>query len=95
MSELVARPVLVEYVIERGAEVHVVIVLEDRTNFALTDASTLGGRPIHKWLSQPRALDANGRPRTDVFVVVLKSRSDRAHFSVGDRPSLLVEPLSG
>jgi hypothetical protein len=94
MSSLVGQPVLVEHVLDLGDEAHVLIVIPEGTNFALTDDSTLGGRPIRKWLSQPRALDENGRPRFDIFNIILKSRSDRDHFKAGDRPILLVKPLS-
>ena len=93
IDDLVDQPVLVEYVLDLGDEVHVLVVIPEGTNFALTDDSTLGGKPIRKWLSQPRALDENGRPRLDIFNIILKSRSDRDHFKAGDRPSLVVKPL--
>jgi hypothetical protein len=93
MSELVEQPVLVEHVLDLGDEAHVLIVIAGQTDFALTDDSTLAGRPIRKCLSQPRALDDNGKPRYDSFNIILKSRSDRVYFKAGDRPNLLVKPL--
>jgi hypothetical protein len=94
MNELVEQPVVVEHVLDLGDEAHVLIIIPEGVGFALTDDSTLGGRPIRKWLSQPRALDENGKPRFDIFNVILKSRSDRVHFKAGDRLILLVKPLS-
>jgi hypothetical protein len=92
-DDLVEQVVLVEHVLDLGDQAHVLIVVPEGTNFALTDDSTLGGKPIHKWLSQPRALDENGNPRFDIFNIILKSRSDRAFFKAGDRPSLSVRTL--
>ena len=90
---LVDQPVLVEHVLDLGDEVHVLVVIPEGTNFAMTDDSTLGGNPVWKWISQPRALDENGKPRLDIFNIILKSRSGRDHLKAGDRPSLLVKPL--
>ena len=93
IDDLVDQPVLVEHVLDLGDEVHVLIVIPEGTDFAMTDDSALGGKPVRKWLSQPRALDENGKPRLDIFNIILKSRSDRDHFKAGDRTSLLVKPL--
>ena len=93
IGDLVDQPVHVEHVLDLGDEAHVLIVGPEGTSFALTDDSTLGGKPIRKWLSQPRALDENGNPRFDIFNIILKSRSDRIHFKAGDRPILLVRPF--
>ena len=93
LDGLVEQLVQVEHVLDLGDEVHVLVAIPEGTNFALADDSTLRGRPIQKWLSQPRALDENGEPRLDIFNIILKARSDRDHFKAGDRTSLMVKPL--
>ena len=35
-------------------------------DFRLTDAASLGGCPIEKWLDMPRALDSSGSRRHDI-----------------------------
>jgi hypothetical protein len=51
--------------------------------------ATLGGCPISPALSMPRALDADGKPRLDLFVFVLVNEADLAQFEVGQRVELL------
>ncbi|GHC69022.1 hypothetical protein GCM10007100_40620 [Roseibacillus persicicus] len=94
MSELVEQLVQVEHVLDLGDEVHVLFSVPVDANFALTDDSTLDGRPVRKWLSQPRVLGKNGKPRLDMLKIILKSISDASYFQAGERSKLLVEPIS-
>ena len=93
MRKLFEQPVLVEHVLDLGDEAHVLIVVPDGVNFELSGELTLGGKPIRKWLSQPRALDDDGKPRLDLFNVILKSRTDLNNFEAGERVILTVQPL--
>lgn len=57
-------------------------------DFVLTGAATLDAHAIERWVDVPRALDANGKDRTDLFAFCLKSAADRAYFIVGRRITL-------
>lgn len=58
-------------------------VLDPNATFEVTSASTLGGCSVEQWLEIPRASDANGAPRLDLFAFCLKSLADIEHFAVG------------
>jgi hypothetical protein len=53
-------------------------------DFSLTRAATLSGISILPILQQPRALDASGCQRTDLFAFVLRNQSDICHFRQND-----------
>ena len=59
--------------------------IDPTADFTLTATSTLGACRVERWLDMPRAADAEGKQRTDVFCFCLKDRSDRARFTVGAR----------
>jgi hypothetical protein len=40
---------------------------------------------LERWLDMPRAVDANGEPRLDVFGFCLKRIADTKRFAVGCR----------
>jgi hypothetical protein len=63
-------------------------VLEDGGNFTFCRGSTLSGIPLQPYLDIPRAVDANGRPRLDLFAFALQDPADAAHFEVGQRVEL-------
>ncbi len=52
-------------------------------HFAITEHSQLSGIELKPFLSSPRALDKEGKPRTDLFVFTLKDRSQITAFTVG------------
>ena len=82
MSDTEEKLVMIEHVLDLGDGAHVLFCIPDGATFSLAEDPTLDGRPIRKWLSQPRALDENGNPRLDVFNVTLKSKSDISYFKV-------------
>jgi hypothetical protein len=61
---------------------------EETADFGVDDGSLLAGCPVELWLDVPRALDADGRQRRDLFAFCLRSRGDRRKFRVGDRVRL-------
>lgn len=71
--------VLVTAVIHADAP-HVIFETSNIENWEVGDDSTIGGKPIKKWLSQPRALDKSGKPRLDVFNVILEKDADAGFF---------------
>jgi hypothetical protein len=66
-----------------GRSYVIVRALDPTMDFTLTAASTLGACAVETWLDIPRAADARGKQRKDVFCFCLKDRSDRARFKVG------------
>ncbi len=72
----------IEYVFDRSP----VIILARRVeaiDFVLTEESTLNGCPVQKHLEMPRALDAAGSPRLDIFAFTLRDGRDRVRFQPG------------
>lgn len=59
-------------------------------NFAFGAMSTLGGCSVQPHAEIPRALDAAGRPRFDVFAFTLADGNDRRKFSPGQRVHLIL-----
>jgi hypothetical protein len=53
--------------------------------FTVSSDSSLGGCPVERWLDMPRALDADGHQRMDLFGFYLKHASDRPRLKTGDR----------
>ena len=51
----------------------------------VTTRSTLNGSPVEQWIDAPRATDAQGHQRRDLFAFCLQSRIDLARFEVGQR----------
>jgi hypothetical protein len=51
--------------------------------FMIPSDARLGGCPIEQWLEVPRALDANGQQRRDVYGFRLRQASDRSRLIVG------------
>jgi hypothetical protein len=58
-------------------------LLQKGLHFTLTDNSTLGGYPVQKFLTMPRALDKEGNPRFDLFAFHMKVKSDLKNLSNG------------
>ena len=56
--------------------------------FRVDVGATLGGCHLRPTLEMPRALDADGRQREDVFAFELASAGDVLHFAVGQVVSL-------
>ena len=64
-----------EYVFARQLELR---------EFALGPGATLGGYLVQPELTQPRALDENGAPRTDLFAFRLAEPGRARGWEVGD-----------
>jgi hypothetical protein len=58
-------------------------LLQKGVDFTVTDNSTLGGYPVKKSLTMPRALDKDGNPRFDLFAFQMKSKSDLKNLNKG------------
>jgi len=72
--------------LEADQRAYVIARLVDETaDFGVHDGSLLAGCPVEPWVDAPRALDADGRRRRDLFAFCLRSREDRRKFGVGDR----------
>lgn len=56
--------------------------------FAISERSRLGGVPIKPYLSQPRALTADGQPDMTVFTFVLATANDLPRLQVGQDAEL-------
>jgi hypothetical protein len=56
--------------------------------FAVSERSRLGGVPIKPYLSQPRALTADGQPALTVFTFVLATANDLPRLQVGQDAEL-------
>jgi hypothetical protein len=85
---------VVEFQIEQsfraGGRGYVVVRLLDReTRVELSTTPLLGGCPVERWLEMPRALDAEGRTRTDLFGFCLVRPDDLRRLSVGDHVDLV------
>jgi hypothetical protein len=64
-------------------------ILDKDFNFKLTDDSRLGNVPIEKWFDIPRAQDANGNVRIDLFAFLLKNVDDKELLKIGDVTELI------
>lgn len=86
----------VESAFEAGGRAYVFArALKPSISFGLGPDSTLKGCRIEQWLSAPRALDAQGKQRTDLFSFCLRTKAELINFTVGDRVALAqasVEP---
>ena len=80
----------VEAVVNVGHKAYVIVCLNSRDGFSVFDGSTLGGKPVRPWLTQPRALTSDGKPRYDVYSFTLISKADMHSFQVGEIHPLLV-----
>lgn len=58
--------------------------LEER-DFRLGEDPRLGGCPVLRWGSQPRALRPDGSPRLDLYAFQLRDREDLERFHPGQR----------
>lgn len=54
------------------------------TEWALGFTATLNNIPIERYGDMPRALDKDGKQRLDLFAFILKDKSDKNKFSVGE-----------
>lgn len=69
--------------IKQGVHLFARLINTD-TNFYLTDNSYLGEFPIEAFVTMPRALDKDGKPRFDLFTFTLKRPEDRDKIKVND-----------
>jgi hypothetical protein len=53
-------------------------------DFVLTSTATLKDISILPSVTQPRALDSSGKPRTDIFAFHPKMQTDISHFKEGE-----------
>lgn len=77
---------------DRGCGIFVVArLLDPRMTFDVPSGTTLGGCPVQRWLEMPRAVDANGRQRQDLFGFCRTSVADLSRMRTGERV-VLVQP---
>ena len=70
----------VEYILtfkgKKSKSVIIARLLDEKTDFSLTENSRLGGIEITPNLGMPRILDKDGNPRFDIVAFELKYRND-------------------
>jgi len=77
---------VIEGTFEAGGRGQVVArLVEPEAQFDVSGGSTLGACPVEQSLEMPRALDADGRQRRDLFGFCLKDNADLARLKTGDR----------
>jgi hypothetical protein len=75
----------VEYIGVIKSQVYVLCkYLTEGTNCHLSDNSYLGDYPIEKWMTMPRALNADGTQRMDIFSFVLKNAHDKEKIKLNN-----------
>jgi len=82
-------PFEIEFVFRRRPTVVFARILESQ-DFGLVEGARLGGVPIAPVVTAPRALDADGQPRTDIFAFTLQSGGNVESFAPGVRVSLVI-----
>lgn len=78
----------VEWTGEIGGCAYVIARLLDPADFRVGPSSTLGEVRVEEWPDAPRALDADGAPRVDLYALRLRNAEDRARFVAGERVQL-------
>ena len=79
-------PLEVESSFSAGDRAYVVARhLQAPCDFMLTSAAALDAHAIERWVDVPRALDGNGKDRTDLVAFCLKRAADREYFTAGRR----------
>lgn len=73
----------VEASLEIGGRGYVFARVLSDVEFEVLDGATLGDVSIERWLEQPRALQEDGAPRTDLFAFCLADVQDLAKFNEG------------
>lgn len=91
MPDLESINASVDAVINAGDDVHIVFTVTHKGNWAVTEESTIGGIAIKPWLSQPRSLDDEGKPRYDVFNVILAEKIEADAIKTGEIYPLLID----
>jgi len=91
MQDLESIDASVDAVIDAGDDVHIVFTVTHKGNWAVTEESTIGGIPIKPWLSQPRSLDDEGKPRYDVFNVILAEKVESHAIKTGEIYPLIID----
>ena len=72
-----------------GSKVVVLARWLAESHFDHLRGATLGGCPIEPSFDIPRAIDAVGRPRLDLFAFSLSNTEDQAFFTRGQRVELV------
>jgi hypothetical protein len=79
----------IESVFQADGRAYVIArLLDPAARFDVSPDATLGGFPVERWLDLPRALDANGQQRIDLFGFCLKSATDLDRLEIGQRVEL-------
>lgn len=82
------------YVTQRKKPTYLIArIIDNDIHFSLSDQSRLAGFPVEPVISQPRAVDKEGKPRMDLFVFFL-SKSALNHFKVGQIVELVTEGIT-
>ncbi len=69
----------IEFLFEKERMIIVRAIDSPIPSFSVTKNTTLGGILIHPYLTQPRALTPEGKPRFDLYVFRLKGWSESLH----------------
>jgi len=78
----------IEYIFDRRRPVYLFARKLDQGEFSLSETPCLGGVPIKRSLSQPRAIAPNGTPDLAVFTFILATANDLSKLSVGQEVEL-------
>jgi hypothetical protein len=73
----------VEYIFASQRPVSLIVRQVDSGEFALTTSPRLGGVPIRRTLTQPRAQKPDGTPDFSVFMFTLTDARNAKEFSIG------------
>jgi hypothetical protein len=73
----------ITYIFEKRRPVTVFARQLEAGAFALSEFPTLGGVPIKRQVSQPRALTRSGQPDTSQFAFVLATANDLPKLQLG------------
>lgn len=84
----------VEVVIDASGRAIVLARLLAPAGFVVNDSSRLNGAAVRSF-DMPRAKDASGNQRTDLFGFVLVRREDLSKFTVGQRVELKTGVIQG
>ncbi len=78
----------VEYVL-KSKPTGIFVRQPQKYELELGDSPTLGGYPIKRSITQPRALKKDGSPDLDVFCFYLENCNDRDKFIKGETVELI------
>jgi hypothetical protein len=86
-GQVQSRVFVLEETFEGGDDRAYVVarVLDSAVSLSVSSGSTLGGCSVERWLDMPRAWDADGKQRADLFGFCLVDKADLARLKRGDQ----------